>query len=368
MKTKVALIGTNGIPARYGGFETLTEYLAINLNQQYDLSVYCSKTHKEKRLKELHNSKLIYLPFSANGWQSMIYDALSIIHAFIKSDVLLILGFSGVFAFPLRVFFGKKIVFNIGGIEWKKVRGKKWLGAFEILCKKWFERICVRFSDVIIVDNQALWDYVSETYGIDSVLAEYGGDHAISQKIEPEHIEKYSFLENRYDVTVSRAQEDMNIHVLIEAYKEIPDRNLVVVSNWEISEYGIRLKEQNKGKFPNIFLQDAVYNLEELNVIRSNGQVYFHTHSLCGTAPSLVEAMSIGLPIICFDVDTNRATTEEKSYYFDSANTLRNILNDLTPLALDKLGQDLNEIAQRRYTWKRIVNLYDDCIKKSLNE
>ncbi len=108
---KVSLIGTNGIPAKYSGFETLTEYLAINLNQDYDLYCYCAKTSKDKQLKIFSNTKLIYLPLKANGWQSMLYDALSIFDALIKNDVLVILGFSGVFAFPFKYVFGKKNYF-----------------------------------------------------------------------------------------------------------------------------------------------------------------------------------------------------------------------------------------------------------------
>jgi glycosyltransferase involved in cell wall biosynthesis len=364
MKKKVALIGTNGIPAKYGGFETLTEHLAKFLNEEFKVSVYCAKTPKENRLKRHLNSKLIYLPFRANGWQSMIYDAISIIHAFFHSDVLVILGFSGIFAFPFKVFFRKKkIVFNLGGVEWQKVRGKKSFAATEIKAKKWFEKVCVYYSDVVITDNQELWDYVKETYHVDSVLAEYGGDHAVHKPVTVLLVEKYPFLSKNYDISMSRAQEDMNIHMLIEAYKQIPYRNLVIVSNWESSEYGLKLKGENNEKYSNIYLQDAVYNLDELNAIRSNGQIYFHSHSLCGTAPSLTEAMSLGLPVICFDVKTNRSSTEEKSFYFKDANSLVRILDDLDESSIILLGENMNEIANRRYTWSRIAELYRKCIK-----
>ena len=364
MKKKVAFIGTNGIPAKYGGFETLTEYLVKYLNEEFELSVYCSKTSKEKRLKTYLNSKLIYLPFKANGWQSMIYDSVSIIHAFIYSDVLVILGFSGIFAFPFKFFFKeKKIVFNIGGIEWEKVRGNKTFGALEIKVKKWFEQVCIFYSDVVVTDNQVLWDYVKKTYNFDSVLAEYGGDHTDQKPVTEILLEKYSFLSKKYDISISRAQEDMNIHMLIEAYKEIPERNLVIVSNWGSSEYGLKLKDENNKKYPNIYLQDAVYNLDELNVIRSNGQIYFHTHSLCGTAPSLTEAMSLGLPVICFDVNTNRSSTEEKSLYFKDAKGLIEIIVDLDESTISLLGESMREIANRRYNWKRITELYKKCIK-----
>ncbi len=358
-KKRVAIVGTNGIPAKYGGFETLTNYLSMNLSQEYDVVVYCSKTPKEKRLKHYNNSRLKYLPLKANGWQSMLYDAVSIIHALFTTDVLIILGFSGVFAFPFRVFFrNKKILFNIGGIEWQKVRAGKMLSKFEIRLKKWFERITVKYSDIIIVDNQVLWEYVKTTYKIESVLAEYGGDHAKPEQKTEKIVKKYPFLNYKYDVSVSRAQEDMNIHVLLEAYKMIPNRNLVVISNWEISEYGINLKEKFKNEFSNIHLIDAIYDLQELNTIRSNASLYYHTHSLCGTAPSLVEAMYIGLPVFCYDVPTNRSSTENKSYYFTDYNSLVDLLNNLNDDDVNNLALSMKEIADRRYTWQRITSIY----------
>lgn len=365
MRKRVAIIGTNGIPAKYGGFETLTEYLAKFLSNDHDITVYCSNTPREKRLKSYQNAKLVYIPLKANGWQSMLYDAVSIFHAYLKSDVLVILGFSGVFAFPFNVIFRKKIVFNIGGIEWQKVRGAKRTAKLEVIVKRWFEQICVKFSDIIVTDNQVLSDYVSTTYLIEPVLAEYGGDHAVHEPVTEVILKKYPFLSHDYDLTVSRAQEDMNIHVVIEAYKEIPNRTLVVISNWHISEYGIKLKQENLGKYKNIILLDAIYDLTVLNTIRSNCSIYLHTHSLCGTAPSLTEAMSLNLPVISFDVATNRSTTEEKSLYFKDHFELRQLIRELKQEELAKLGSNMHEIAARRYNWKRIVSIYKKCIESN---
>lgn len=361
-KLSVALIGTNGLPARYGGFETLCEYLARNLNTDFDLYCYCSKTPKEKRLGAYSNTKLIYLPFKANGWQSMLYDTLSIVKSLRNHDVLVVLGASGFMAFPMKKFFKKRIIFNIGGIEWKKVRGSKLSAKLEIAAKKSFESIAVRNSDVVVVDNGYFVDYIKGEYGVNPVLIEYGGDHAKTQPITEELIKKYPFLDQPYDVTVSRAQEDMNIHMVIEAYKEVPDRTVVIVSNWHISEYGQNLRDENRGKYPNIILLDAIYNQDELNAIRGNASLYLHTHLLCGTAPSLVEAMSLGLPVICLDVPTNHHSTEDKSLYFKDTSSLIDILRFLDDDKLKEIGENMREIAQRRYTWKRISKLYSDKI------
>ena len=120
MKT-LAIIGTNDLPAKYGGFETLTNYLAANFDKTtHNVIVYCSKNPKQNRLKSYNEVKLIYFSFNANGWQSMIYD----------------FRFLAVFAFPLNKVFKRNIIFNIGGIEWKKARGSEFTTKLETVLKK----------------------------------------------------------------------------------------------------------------------------------------------------------------------------------------------------------------------------------------
>ncbi len=125
---------------------------------------------------------------------------------------------------------------------------------------------------------------------------------------------------------------------------------------------------ENAGKYANIILLSAIYDQKELNTIRSNAALYLHTHSMCGTAPSLVEAMYLGLPVICFKVPTNLETTEYKSVYFESVPELVNILKKMDATTLNQLRTDLNEIALRRYNWKRISDIYKDCIDKCIEK
>ena len=150
-KKKVAVIGTVGIPAKYGGFETLTEYLVENSNEDFDFTVYCSKPKYKERPKSYKNSRLVYLPLEANGKSSIPYDALSIIHALFYADVLLVLGVSGAFLLPFVKFFTKKkIVTNIDGLEWKR---DKWGGLAKKYLKKQ-EAIAVKYSHEVVADNQ----------------------------------------------------------------------------------------------------------------------------------------------------------------------------------------------------------------------
>lgn len=368
-KKKVALIGTNGIPAQYGGIETLAEYLARDLNEEYDLYCYCSKTPKEKQLETYRNTKLIYLPLKANGWQSIFYDGWSILRSLCKHDVLVILGCSCPFVMPFKSLTKKGVVYNsIGGREADKVRGWKALGKLELVIKKIFSRWAVKNADYVIIDNAANIERFEKQHGFKPLLAEYGGDHATSEPITSEMQEKYPFLNGQYDVTVSRAQEDMNIHMVIDAYKQVPERKVVIISNWQKSEYGQKLYAENAGKYENILLLNAIYNQKELNTIRSNASLYLHTHSMCGTAPSLVEAMYLGLPVVCFKVPTNIESTEHQSIYFGSVSELVNILMKLDEPTIEALKANLHEIAMRRYIWRRISNIYKECIDKCIEK
>ena len=361
MKKTVAIIGTNGLPSRYGRFETLVNYLVKNFDKNtYDLVVYCSKTSKKDRLNSYNGAKLIYFPFKANGWQSIIYDFITIIHAFFNASDLIVLGFSGAFAFPLNNVFKKNIVFNIGGIEWKKVRGVKFTAKVEIFIKKFMEKLCVKNSNTVIIDNLAFNDYIQKTYGVQPVLAEYGGDHTKNRDLTSKLIDKYSFLNSQYALSISRAQEDMNIHLLIEAYKKLPQNKIVIISNWHISKYGQNLHNEYFGKYSNIVLENAIYDLGELDTIRSHAYLYIHTHSLCGTAPSLVEAMSLNIPVISYDAPTNRYTTENKTMYFSDILSLIKILKKLNSKKILEIKKNMLEISKRRYVWKRISRIYQN--------
>lgn len=358
-KQKVAIIGTNGLPGRYGGFETLTEYLTIYLHEEFDILVYCSSRSVKKGPKVFNGARLLYLPFKANGYQSVLYDIICIIHAWFTADTLLILGNSGALIFPFKFITGKRIILNIGGIDWARNKWSFWTRQF-IRFSEW---MCVKFSDIVITDNKHIQQLYKDKYNCDSVLIEYGGNHVHQIPLKEETLIKYQFLRQPYILSVSRAQRDNNIHLLLEAFIKIPSRNLVVISNWQFSEYGNELITRYRNKYKNIHMIDAIYDLEILDQFRSNASLYIHSHSFCGTAPSLVEEMHLSVPIICFRSETNIETTENKGVYFDSIEELLLLLKNITEEEKESLVKNMKEIAERRYTWERISSLYANCLR-----
>lgn len=361
-KPKVAIIGTVGLPSKYGGFETLAEHLVEELNTQFDMSVYCTskKYPKQNRQKSYKGAKLIYLPFDANGLQSIIYDSLSILHALFFADVLLILGVSGGFMLPfVKLFTNKKIIISIDGIEWKRNKWSK-LAKWYLWAAEW---MAVKFSHADISDNESIQDYTAIRYKTLSNIIEYGADHVLKVKITEEDRAKYSFLSQSYAFKVCRIEPENNVHVILEAFTQLPQHKLVIVGNWSNGEYGIELKKKYSS-YNNIILLDPIYNQRELDLIRSNCLVYVHGHSAGGTNPSLVEAMYLGLPIIAYSVTYNKTTTEKQAFYFKSAQEIISIVKEKKVSDYIELGNKMQEIATRRYTWKVIANKYAHLIMK----
>lgn len=352
---KVAIIGTNGLPARYGGFETLANYLTLYSGSRFELTVFCPRTPIDQQMDYFNGATLKYLPLESNGLQSSLYDIISMFIAVKNCDTLLILGTPGCIILPLLRFWKeKKILVNFGGLEWK--RGK-WGFLFRAYLRL-TEAIAVHFSSALIVDNKAFVDYVDKTYHKECILIEYGGDHALPQAYDATLINMYPFLGKRYFISVSRAQPDNNIHMVLEAFTESTDR-LVLISNWNNNKYGKALKEEYS-KWNNISLLDAIYDINILNILRSNATGYIHSHSFCGSAPSLIEAMYLGLPIFSYSAPTNTYTTEGQALYFSNSEDLRLLINSTDENKLNKQGQLMKSIADKRYTWKRIVKMYEN--------
>lgn len=367
-KIKVAIVGTNGVPAAYGGYETLADNLAKQLGEVVDLTIYCSKTQKEKHYIEekiYNHAKLRYSQLKANGVQSLLYDSLSLVRSAIKDDVILYLGPGAGIMVPILRFFGcrKNIIVNHGGLnEWEREKFSK--------TQKWFtkemHKCAAKYATYNIADNNLYRKSLKDAFGTDSVIIRYGGDHAKRVSYNKDLLQKYPFLDKEYAVSVSRAQVDNNLHIVLDAYSKMPDRLLVLVSNWQVSDYGKGLREKYYNKYPNIYVLDAVYDPIEINAIRSNAQFYIHSHSRCGTAPSLCEAMSLGLAIISFDVPVNHETTREQALFFRDADTLVEAVKDVTPEQTGLLAEASAKTAEEEFKWSHIAEQYLQCIKKEM--
>jgi len=351
---KVSIVGSVGLPAKYGGWETLVSNLTCQLKNKFELTVFCSSVKYEDQPPEYNGARLKYINLNANGIQSIPYDIISIYKSLKFADTILILGVSGCIFLPFVKLFGKsKIIVNIDGLEWK--RGK-W-GKFAKWFLKFSEGIAVKFADLVITDNKAIQQYVTDEYKVTSEFIAYGGDHANKECIKDDDKIQYVFLNDKYAFKVCRIEPENNLDIILEAFSFCNSLPVVIVGNWSNSDYGVELRRKYE-KYQHIYMLDPIYNQKDIDTLRSNCFIYIHGHSAGGTNPSLVEAMFLGLPIISFDVSYNRETTHNQSMYFDSKQQLIDILEGLDKIDLKAVAQSMKYIADKEYTWPIIAEKY----------
>ena len=354
---KVAIVGTQGVPANYGGFESLVEnMIGENCSPDIQYTVFCSSKDMKEKLSSYKGANLKYVPLHANGMQSIPYDIVSMMRVITGYDVILVLGVSGCIFLPLlKILSRKRIVVNIDGLEHRR---DKW-GKFAKWFLKFSEKVAVQWADTIIADNKGIQDYVMETYAKKAEMIAYGGDHAVREipvETQMSVLQRYGLQNKEYAISVCRIEPENNCHISLDAFSKT-DKEFVFIGNWKRSEYGRELLEKYKD-CSNIQMLDPIYDLDTLYMLRSNAAFYIHGHSAGGTNPSLVEAMFFGCPIIAFDVVYNRESTHNKAYYFRTSDDIVDLMNEGS---LD--GRIMRNIAEKEYTWKVIANRYEELFR-----
>jgi len=340
----IAVIGTVGVPACYGGFETLVENLLDESSLDNSVIIYCSSKSYSVKRTEYKNAELVYIPLNANGAQSIPYDFCSLLHAaFIKrSENLLILGVSGAVCLPfIRLFSKAKIITNIDGLEWKRDKWNFWAKRF----LKFSEKVAVKYSDIVVADNKGIADYVMLEYNVAAEIIAYGGDHAI--------VKSLSISDDDYALALCRVEPENNVELILESFSKT-NKTLKFIGNWSNSDFGCLMRNKYQ-QYSNIEIIDPIYDIETLFEIRQKCSFYIHGHSAGGTNPSLVEMMHFGKPIFAFDCNYNRASTEDSAQFFDNTDELIKLIN--SSVSLDN-ASNMKEIAERRYTWRIVKKQY----------
>lgn len=349
---KVAIIGSQGVPPKYGGFETLVDNIISKRSKKVEYTIFCSSPDMDTNLSQYKGCKLKYINLRAHGIMSVPYDIISMIRAVRKYDAILVLGVSGGIFLPIFKMLSKaRIIVNIDGLEYTREKWNKTAKRF----LKFSLGSCMRWADEIVSDNKGIQDYIKETYNRTPNLIAYGGDHAIRKiddKRQKAMLDFHNLEKGNYDLSICRIEPENNCHLTLAVYKST-GHELAFVGNWNHSDYSRDLYNTYKD-VPNIHLIKSIYDLDALYALRNNSRYYVHGHKSGGTNPSLVEAMFFGKPIIAFDVIYNRETTKNKAFYYTDADSLKELINnselDATPTV---------EIAHNEYIWKLIANQYE---------
>jgi glycosyltransferase involved in cell wall biosynthesis len=349
---RVAIIGSVGIPANYGGFETLAQQLALHLGSGFDLTVYCSGPQYQHKPTNFGKAHLKYIPLKANGWQGVLYDIWSIFHAIRKNDTLLILGVTGAIVLPVIKMFRVKTIVHIDGLEWRRDKWRPLAKRF----LKFSEAIAIKYADEIILDNASLLENVSQTYPERNYqLITYGSE------TENQGYERYFgnglIPKEDYAMALCRIVPENSVKPILEAFRTTPELKLVFIGNWQVNSYSRAIYSEFAG-LPNIELRSPIYDPLKVEALRRKCKVYLHGHSAGGTNPSLVEAMRSGVPVIAKDVSFNKTTMDSEGIYFSNKDDLREKLQTLDATCLNAMGQKLKQIAKEKYQWSLVAKQY----------
>jgi rhamnosyltransferase len=375
MKTKIAIIGSRGIPAKYGGFETFVEEISTRLvTYDYDIYVSC-EGGIEPKIFEYNGVKLFYFPIKPfyRIIYETVYDIYSMIKASLICDYIYILGYGAGYFFFIPKIFGKKLIVNVDGIEWKRAKYNR----LEKIILYTSEKFAIFFADVIIADSKAIKRYIDTNYKKKAIFIPYGVTSPkiikwdkiklLNLIIQNKNIEKLE--ENDFYLVVARLEPENNIHMIIEGFlKSKSNKKLIVVGNFLSLKYkenisNIIKKYCGEGR---VIFTGAIYNKTILNMLRQNNFVYIHGHSAGGTNPSLLEAMIMNNIIIAHDNEFNNEVGNNSFLYFDSDESLANIINSIENnkekfTNLKSLSKDIVLI---RYTWEEIILNYIELFKK----
>lgn len=345
----VGIVGTHGLPANYSGWETLVKNL-VKYRKNIDYLVATPKSRKSQQVPEYKGIN-VYIPLKASGWQSIFYDLFSTIILLRKCDSILILGVSGCVFLPIiKLFTRKDITVNTDGVEYKR---EKW-GFLASKFLKLSEMFAVRYATRLVADNKGICEYIEAEYSrkVNAIIA-YGGVDIIPEK--PLHLAKYNFLDKSYDLAIARIVPENNIDIILDTYNNL-GQPLIFIGNWDSSEYSITLRNRKWNK--NIHIKDADYDEHRITSLRNHCRYYIHGHSAGGTNPSLVEALSIGCNILCYDVNFNRYVLEHNAKYWSTESELLSLVKSDPSFVKESLQSYYNN----NYSWKTIARDYESIL------
>lgn len=357
---KIGIIGTRGVPNRYGGFEQLAEYLSAGLvAKNHEVFVYNSHTHPFQQ-KKWNGVNLIhcYDPEKKLGTiGQFVYDLNCILDARKKYfDVLLFLGYtSSSIWWPL---YPSKtvIISNMDGLEWKRTKYKKPVQQF----LRYAEKLAVKHSDSLIADSTAIQSYITGKYSQPSTFIAYGAELFTNQKEEVLH--QFNLVSNNYYMLMARMEPENNIEMILDGFeKSNTTKKMIVVGN-TTNAFGIYITNRFKGK-ENILFLGAIYDAEVIHSLKYFSSIYFHGHSVGGTNPSLLEAMASQAMIAAHDNEFNRAVLQNNAHYFSSATDVKSILEqgENPDIRNTFILNNLREISET-YNWQVIVDAYEKII------
>ncbi len=352
---RISLIGSRGIPARYGGFETFVQHLSEILSDAgHEVTVIGEKGSIDAKI---NFGKIVVQEsrYSKAAHPLLFYiDSLRMTSG--TCDILLVCGVGGSLFYPLFRSKKTKIITNVDGLE--HLRGK-----YSFL-KKAFVRMSQRMaranSDILIADSEQVGKFWIESLASSSDklrVISYGADPALP--FRQEDLDTFGLLPSSYFLVIARLVPENHIREIIDGFLLSGSlKKLLIVGGLDQSAYVSKLFRK---KDPRIIFTGAIYVKQVLDSLRKGAFAYIHGHSVGGTNPSLLEAMAASCLCICHDNFYNHEVTSSEQLYFRSSEELKLRIDESESMSgpeRDRCQHAARNRAISDYSWKKIGDQY----------
>ncbi|MDP3824269.1 MAG: DUF1972 domain-containing protein [Burkholderiales bacterium] len=366
MKKVLRILGTRGVPAAHGGFETFAEKLALHLvSQGWRVVVYCQEDGAGKVLEDTWQGiERVRIPVALSGSKgTIVFDWIATAHAARHRDLCLTLGYNtAVFCAMLRLR-GVPNLINMDGIEWARA---KW----GPLAKAWFwmnERAGCWLGNHLVADHPQIAAHLATRVSASKITTiAYGADAVTAAPVEA--VQALGLQPGRFLTVVARAEPENSILQVVQGFSAQPrGYQLAVLGHYDDGNtYHRAVKGAASAE---VRFVGAIYDKPVVRALRFHSAAYVHGHQVGGTNPSLVEALGASNPVIAHDNRFNRWVAGDAASYFTCATTFSQQVGRLLSNPASLVNQRLQ--GQQRFdsmfTWSDILNQYERLLERHLS-
>ncbi|WP_010533404.1 glycosyltransferase [Brachybacterium squillarum] len=360
---EIAMVGTRGVPAAYGGFETAVEEVGRRLVERgHRVTVYSRRA--EQRVREHLGMRVVHLPaLHQKQLETLSHTGLSALHLVTRHRPDAAFVFNAANSPLLGVLRARRVpvALHMDGLEWRRSKWGPRGQAYYLRA----EEHGVRTADALIADAPGIADYYRHQFDVPTELIRYGAP--ILEDVAAAPLVELGLEAGRYHVVVARFEPENHVREIVEGYHRSDARlPLVVVGSAPYSAGYTQAIQRAAETDQRIRLLGAVYDQDVLDALYTHAATYVHGHSVGGTNPSLLRAMGAGTPVISYDVGFNRETLDGDAWFFTGAEDLPAALHEAEADAevTARRGARHRDRAREAFRWEDVATAYEDLARR----
>lgn len=355
---KIAFIGSRGIPALYGGFETATEEIGARLAARgHEVTVYCRPGNGDRDEAVYRGMRKRYVPcLKKKSLETLSHTFVALVHAVVQDyDVLIIMNPANGPLCIIPRLFGKPFALHVDGLDWERSRWP-WIGQKYIRFGAWCS---TKLAPALIADSHGIEAYYRKHWNRETVYASYGADVKASH--DPGLLDQYGLKAREYFLVVARLEPENNTDFIVRTYEELDVTiPLVVVGDTNYENDYIRSLREKAGD--RVQFLGGIYDGDVLESLLHHSLLYVHGHSVGGTNPVLLQAMACSCAIAYLDVSFNREVAGEAGLPFslEDGGLAEELLKAAELSAsVEELRENACARVQTEYTWDGATDSYE---------